>query len=272
MTVWESPDKTEKIDALCRLVPKRCFGIKKLEFLCREYDNTFSTAELECGPLPDRHFRSFFLYYIRERLAGELYIFIDENNNAQITALVDPVWRRRGIFKQLLKAARSELKKYRIKTVYIVCEPDCRSAADVCTHMGLKYAYSDHFMSIIASEASAVLQKTDISEVELSSVAAEGSKEEPAVILRSGDGKDIAVAHALLTDDKCACIYGVEVNEEYRRRGFGRLVVLKLLEVLCEKDSDIIAKLHVSSDNIPAMSLYQSLGFRSENQLDYYLL
>lgn len=66
----------------------------------------------------------------------------------------------------------------------------------------------------------------------------------------------------------CKIAY-LAVNKEYRNRGIGRLLIEKLLHIAKALHiSDI--KLEVETDNIPAVHLYESFGFKVTEVLQNY--
>lgn len=74
------------------------------------------------------------------------------------------------------------------------------------------------------------------------------------------EGED--VGEAQLHSD--AMIWGVEIYEPYRGQGYGRLLMLELLKVAAQEHSVVF--LFVRRDNIPAIKLYESLGFEVYDQ------
>ncbi len=74
------------------------------------------------------------------------------------------------------------------------------------------------------------------------------------------EGKLVSVASLAVWLPKTAVILGVETKTEYRRKGFGRIVVSAAVrEALRRSES---CSLFVRSDNQEAISLYQKLGFK----------
>ena len=51
------------------------------------------------------------------------------------------------------------------------------------------------------------------------------------------------------------------ISSNFKRQGFGKLVLLKSLSILSSLGYDV-CNLYVSSNNIPAIQLYQSIGFK----------
>ncbi|MBD0711729.1 MULTISPECIES: GNAT family N-acetyltransferase [unclassified Streptomyces] len=59
-----------------------------------------------------------------------------------------------------------------------------------------------------------------------------------------------------------AFVYDIEVEEEYRGRGYGRALML-LAERVAREAGDTRLGLHVFAGNTPAIRLYESLGYRT---------
>ncbi|MCR5769075.1 MAG: GNAT family N-acetyltransferase [Lachnospiraceae bacterium] len=283
MIIWQSEDKNTRIDALTRLVPKKKFELMTLGHICREYDNTYSTVELEAGYRPDRHFRSFFLYCEGKRLAGELFIFLPDRSHAEITVIVDPYRRRNGIFTRLVAAAKEELDKYGIKEIYFVAEPDCEAANEVREHLGAECGYSELMMKLSA-------EKTGDGLVQSGSGQSAGGEEdvggrpaggEEGYTVRFDDGEEgfeailenvpdkKEMGHILVSlFENTAFISHVEIREDLRGRGLGKILVGAAVARIFEKGHDTV-RLQVRSDNTAAAALYEKLGFRTVSKLDY---
>lgn len=283
MIIWQSEDKNTRIDALTRLVPKKKFELMTLGHICREYDNTFSTVELEAGYRPDRHFRSFFLYCEGKRLAGELFIFLPDRSHAEITVIVDPYRRRNGIFTRLVAAAKEELDKYGIEEIYFVAEPDCAAANEVREHMGAECGYSEMMMELSA-------EKTGDGLVQSGSGQSAGGEEDVAgrpaggeegYTVRFDDGEEgfeailenvpdkKEIGHVLVSlFENTAFISHVEIREDLRGRGLGKMLVGAAVARIFENGHDTV-RLQVRSDNTAAAGLYEKLGFRTVSKLDY---
>ena len=71
--------------------------------------------------------------------------------------------------------------------------------------------------------------------------------------------KMIGFAGAYCIDGE-AEILDIAVDPEYRRRGIGRTLLNGILEVIMSKGADSVF-LDVRRSNVPAISLYSSLGF-----------
>ena len=84
------------------------------------------------------------------------------------------------------------------------------------------------------------------------------------------DGKIIACAGAEINSDT-AEIETLAVDPEYRRRGIGKILLIKLLGAVRKRGVNFII-LEVRPSNFPAIELYKGFGFQIvEREKDYYL-
>ena len=65
-------------------------------------------------------------------------------------------------------------------------------------------------------------------------------------------------------------LYGFEIREGQRGRGFGTSLLIKVLSFLAEREP-LPVTLQVSGSNGPALSLYKKTGFRITETLSRYL-
>ena len=79
------------------------------------------------------------------------------------------------------------------------------------------------------------------------------------------DGRIIATGLGILDRDHIG-IYAINVDKEFRRRGLARKICETLLREGVKNPGVGKAYLQVVSDNTPAISLYESLGFEKEYQ------
>ncbi len=277
MIVWQDKVRKEKIDALCRLVPKKRFELLTLDNLCRENDGTFSTVETETGYLPDRSFRSFFMYYEGKRLVGELFVFPVDDHTAEITAIVDPCRRRCGIFTRLFECAKEELAGYGISDMMLVAEPASSDAREVIGHLGLCLLRSEFVMERDASN----LDRADETEDDTEFVFEETEGVTVASLIRSkaskktkaSKKKEIPIGMAKAVKDKdTAFIFEVEIQKDHRGMGYGGRLMNALMKHLAGSGHKTLFRLQVSSDNGPACALYKKLGFKPASQLDYFVV
>lgn len=73
---------------------------------------------------------------------------------------------------------------------------------------------------------------------------------------------------AATLDGEWLCVHSLAVLEEHRRQGRARLVLAELLDWGAAAGAQTVW-LHVEVDNVPALALYGSLGFRSHHENRY---
>ncbi len=198
----------------------------------------------------------------------------------ELRAFVLPRVRGQGIFKEMLFALGPKLRRSICLSVYEV--PYIR---EVLEAIGAEYIRSEHMMEL---SLDSLPQKNDpdngISKVD-SDKGVAFSDEQYSGVSRAGTGElslssderdggllssDIGEAGYRLYGDR-AYIYGVLVYSRFRGRGMGRKFMTELLLRLKESGCTSVF-LQVASDNVPALKLYESLGFKTaETMLSYVL-
>lgn len=81
------------------------------------------------------------------------------------------------------------------------------------------------------------------------------------------DNNNIGSCHISLFES-CGCIHNVEISEDFRGNGYGKLLLLYSLNHVKSLCDNII--LHVTKQNIPAYNLYKTLGFITTGEVIYY--
>ena len=89
------------------------------------------------------------------------------------------------------------------------------------------------------------------------------------VVLESQNGEKIGIGGCYV-GNRCISLFDLAVIEKYRGQGYGS----ELLYFIFEKTKDLKKNylLQVSSNNIQAVALYQSIGFKIQEQLNFYQL
>ncbi len=181
-------------------------------------------------------------------------------NSVELTAYTFPSYRHQGHFTFLLENVMKELTKAS------------------CCHIFSEQMLDFPFIKNIPSHAEYLMQLTYRDYTAVSKPAAFDTKlleyhceTESVYVLTEGKN---AVGLLKLTcekNSKTACIHHVQIRKKYRHKGYGTLLVSHTLDsFLQKKNCDMV--LHVTSTNTAAVHLYQKLGFRIIQSLDYYRL
>ena len=74
----------------------------------------------------------------------------------------------------------------------------------------------------------------------------------------------------LAKEDSCFSLFDIEVKEEYREQGYGNRILQTTIRDAFKQADKII--LHVSTNNEPAINLYNKIGFKTTDTIDCYEL
>ncbi|MBO7402491.1 MAG: GNAT family N-acetyltransferase [Lachnospiraceae bacterium] len=289
-----------------RLSALRKEQIASLERECLEADGAVCPVFAEPFLNYTTKVPAFFFATSGNRAIGVLSLFLPGDGTAEVSAVVAPTERKKGVFKALLKTAGQSIKQLDIATVYLVsCPgvPDC----DAClSAVNALYSSSEFKMFLPKADAAlALLEK--------------GSKKAPPKKQKDGEkpvllpvsGKDIPSLSPLLGDffntdpesagtwlntilgsekthffklilgktligcggyvdsGKSASVFGIGIEKSHRGAGFGRFLMRSILVAIPSGHSVV---LQVSDKNAVAFSLYKSLGFEVTATTRYHIL
>jgi ribosomal protein S18 acetylase RimI-like enzyme len=233
------------------------------------------------------------LYYQEGRLVGFLTAAGLGDDEAEVTGMVHPEYRRRGIFGELVSAARAEC--LRAGTPDLLFTPDRRSASakGFMTAIGARHDFAEHSMQFDAGvpievpPSDLAIARAGAADAQaVAAILAEDRAIDPVgfdqhiamnirqphyryYIARLGETPVGTLNIQILNGD--AYVYGFVVRAEYRGRGYGRQLLAQIMaETIAERAQPIF--LEVETENAPALGLYHSLGFRITHTFDYYRL
>ena len=199
----------------------------------------------------------------------------------EICAMTHPAWRRRGCFTALFSMAKALLRPVLRFGVYPSPSPagkagggrESGGAGDAETfleHLGAEFTHKEQFMTLPLPDP---CFKAETEPLELTiREEAEGS----------GSDSDSAPSATLTVTcpfGECyltlfgsrAYLFGVLIYRRFRGQGYGYRMLHALLSRLPERGIREVF-LEVSSENLPAVRLYEKLGFAVSESLAYYIL
>ncbi|GHO87352.1 GNAT family N-acetyltransferase [Dictyobacter formicarum] len=235
-----------------------------------------------------------FLYYEQGKLVGYLPIFCFNSQEAEISGMVAPAWRRRGIFTTLLSAARKECQRRQLPTLLFIVENQSTSGQAFVAALQPQYDHSEYKMAFRSSQppelpVSSPLQfrragLDDRATLKSITAAAFAMPEEEVdwysnrmlnddrrtFYLASID--DVAVGKIdVFRNTQEAYIAGVGVLPQHQKRGYGRQILTYALhEILKSGPTNIVLEVEVENEH--ALGLYTSCGFAQLSRYDYYRL
>lgn len=235
-----------------------------------------------------------FMYFDGDRLIG--YIGICSFGGPwEVNGMVDPEYRRQGVFTKLFELVLAEAKGKDSKGMLLLSDRLSESGQKFIAATGARYNHSEYEMYLKgesahqqsglsfrkATNADAMeiarqnaIYFNDEQELEINPedmpMPEEEEKRGMTCYLVEKDDEIIGKVNLQLTS-RLGAIFGLGVLPEHRRKGYGRALLLMAIEKLKEADANEIM-LQVAAENANALNLYKSCGFEETSTMDYYYL
>ncbi len=267
-------------------------AISELESICNKHDN--SKLRLNWDMLKERskNEANDFLYFVDDKLIGYLGMYILNRSEAEVSGMVHPEYRRKGIFSSLVSAANKECMNRKIPKFLFFCENTSETGAQFLESIGAKYKISEYEMKLDDKK----FNKIDKSTLKFRKAEAEDTDLRIKILSACFDyePKDKVAFTKLLQDknrliyvaevedeiignisasknDGKSYIYGVGILPEYRGKGYGKQMLSLIVEKIMEEPYSEIT-LEVACNNENALTLYKKCGFEVVTSYDYYEL
>lgn len=229
-----------------------------------------------------------FFCYSGNKLIGYIGICNFGGDAGELTGMVHPQYRGKGIFKRLYTLAKEECIRRKFKRILLVCDNNSVSGLQFIKRAAAIYYFSEYEMkldNIIASNESKhiILRKASNSDAEeisrQNSIYFGGTHE--LVIMPEDEEKNNKVTYMIELnskiigkikidfDEKSGFISSFGILPEYRRKGFGKESIKAALQILNYNNIHNVG-LEVASENKNALSLYKACGFEEKSVMDYY--
>lgn len=218
----------------------------------------------------------------------------------EITGMVHPEYRRRGIFSKLNELVIAECKRRNAGGILALCDIKSIPGHKFLDKIGAAYKYSEYemylndksceinaerlrgisFRKAANEDASEIARQNavyfgDSAERENNDVPSEKillpedeERRGMTIYIAQKDDLIIGKAHLQLING-IGGIYGLGVLPKSRGKGFGRALLLNAIEKLKEANAKEIM-LQVAAENAKALSLYRSCGFQETSVMDYF--
>lgn len=200
-------------------------------------------------------------------LHPEFDISPDPEEPAELCAFTLPSRRRQGLFSRLFAAAEEHFADRDLLFLLDHHSPDAIAAAE---HLGAEPDGNEYRMEYEFRELPdfSLLDLPASPRLSLSAVTEDSDTTRYEFFL-PGEKTAAALCRTRAFESR-VCFYDFSVRESLRGQGLGKEAFLLVLAALKEHGCTGIF-LHVSGDNLPAVSLYQKTGFRICETLSYYL-
>ncbi len=274
-----------------RLTPADFVEVEQLVRLCNAYEGLEIKLNWEMMRTRAGNAPSDFCFYASGSLVG--YAPLDGfSDQHEVTVLVHPEFRCRGIARSLIGAAVDEARR-RATRLLLVCERASASGQAFVAAMGAQRDFSEYHMQLdAAADLPAVSGEVELRPAEVVDAAlltrlqalSFGDSEESL-----GDfvARELASPHSrayiatlagepigrigVFLGEHDAYIRAFGVLPHYRGRGYGRQILAATVQAMLAENRSPIT-LDVEIENQHALALYESCGFREQNAYDYFPL
>ena len=271
--------------------------IQQLARICQEYEPLelridWGLLALRSGDKANEQ-----LYYRDDMLIGLLSLDGLGSDAAEGTGMVHPNYRRQGVFRALVVAARAECQQNKTESLLLLFDHRSTAAIAFASAIGAQHEFSEHNMRLDdTSNLPQIEQRLDFRK------ATQDDAPAVAAILAQGydagvdaDAEQLrqSVAHnmqssvyqyyiAALDQEPIgtlnvqnlggdAYIYGFVVRPDQRGRGYGKELLARVItDSVAQRPQPIF--LEVETENDLAFGLYRSFGFEVTTTYDYYRL
>ena len=269
-------------------------AVKALSQVSKEFDGV--AVKLNYSMLDTRKPEQItdFLYYQDGEIVG--YMPLDcFGTKAEITAVVHPEYRRRGIFKELYSAAMACPVAASCSSILMVNYRNSEAGIAAVKSLGLAYESSEYNMQVSSAgvpelpvSASMALKPVGIADVPLLASMLQTNFEHLDFDAEEMLGRELSRAghyYALaVVDDQVighigwihssnnCYIRGVGILPAWRGKGWGRSMIAAVMrqELQTPESAPHLFELDVATQNESALSIYRSCGFESVTVYDYY--
>lgn len=209
----------------------------------------------------------------------------------ELTGMVRPEFRRRGICRALVAAALEECRRRGTEQLLLVSERASASGRAFATALGGRYSFAEYHMECDARDGLDLLasrlqlRRAAAGDLPLLAELQQGSFDdgfeaalerlthyfhEPGsrYYIAMHEGTPVGKLGVVLEAGQ-VYIRGVGILPEHRRRGHGRQMLAATIRALLA-DGQTHFALDVVTENENALGLYQSCGFRETNVYEYY--
>lgn len=231
---------------------------------CNNYEPYYNCNSLHVAAFTDS----------KETMTGFISCILDSYNEEtdtaiyEISALVSPEYRQKGLFLNLLH----KLKEY-IKPMHTACRFICNMPKILLkSNISFGYAFSEHLMIL----------KHRLNDLNvISGVSADVSNhyeclfsDDSAHYFLYKNFKEDEEPTALLNIDyqpSFTNIYGVYVDKDMRNAGLGTFLMTSfIMDYFNEHLNPLV--LNVRNSNTAAFQLYKKCGFITQSHIDYYYI
>ncbi|WP_289137089.1 N-acetyltransferase [uncultured Brevibacillus sp.] len=271
--------------------------ILDLAKVCEAHDGFDLSINLNVSMLQSRspEQTNDFLYFQDGTLVGFLGMYaIVSPKEVEISGMVHPAYRRKGIFRALYAQAKAECERRQVTQILLVSNRESKEASAFAEGVGATYHFSEYKLDYSARGPVTPVETDDrlllrpatnddfhtLVEIGVSGFG-DSAELMSSLVTRNLSEPDFQTYLALYEsepvgmitvseEDAALFISGFCVKKGLQGKGLGRKILSQTVEFLNEREHTGIS-LEVAVDNQNALSLYQSTGFKVVSVYDYYV-
>ncbi|MFC0215561.1 GNAT family N-acetyltransferase [Paenibacillus chartarius] len=231
------------------------------------------------------------LFYEQGKLIGFAALYAFYSHEAELTGMVHPEKRRRGIFGQLAGTLENAALEQGFRDLIWFCPRASAAGRRFLEAKGVPYVYSEYVMErgedAGTAAPAAVLQLRQAGHSDLALLAKLNSsgfemtmEEGLELALKSMsdmercyiaevDGEAVGKINVLCEAGR-AHLFAFVVSAEKRGMGYGRAMLSSVIELMQTERGLRRFSLEVAASNERALGLYRSCGFETVSIMDYY--
>ena len=227
------------------------------------------------------------------KLIAYLALYLFKEDEAEISALVHPKFRRQGLFRSLLNDALRDLNRRNISSCKLIIHKDAELPRQLMKPLKTEFDHTEIEMRLkhkikldnlpdielvpadekdlrLLAEIDSLCFNTNVDTMMMRFHQNMQAKNRRCWVAKH-NGIDIGKAHVRFDDDNIAFIHDLGVRPEHRQKKYASAIVMELISILKKAGYGAIA-LDVLGDNTKAIKLYEKCGFEIIEHHDFYRL
>lgn len=276
-----------------RLTAQTRQEIEAFVALCKQHEPIDLPLLMDPVPPPEKDENLYFLYYHQDTLVGVASAW--PGREIEAVGAVHPNYRRQGTGSALLDALIQEGRKRGTDSLLLICEQGAPSGPAFARAMGARYEFGEYRMELdraLYAQCPAPPQTLDLRRADTT------DQDTLIKLLSTSDDVDERAARERIAGwlgmpnqrlyigwlenraagmvrlhqgESSAFLYTFLVHPDLRGRGYGRQILMGVLDTLIAEDWPHIM-IEVDTNNTVALSLYRSCGYREVAAYQYYRL
>lgn len=223
------------------------------------------------------------LYTDGERLKGYAVMSCFDPTELEVAIIME---QKAEVFEAIDATLKNYAKEHQMKSMMIISDKQDQYMQQCLEKKKYTYNFSEYRMSLdfkrfvpsnkekLMIESASFGDAKTILQLENSLAQSEDdqtvSLEDIQKTIVTKENNQIVASMRIEEELNCYAIYGFVVKEQLRGQGIGRQFLSQVIQELLKKEPQKVY-LEVSTENEPALHLYQSVGFRIDTHFNYYL-